>query len=62
MEFVHGSGAALPFDNASFDVVINVESAHTFFLQFDDFAHEARRVLKPGGGWESASRARSPGP
>lgn len=48
LEFVHGEAENLPFAAESFDVVINVESAHCY-LQFDRFVAEVGRVLRPGG-------------
>jgi ubiquinone/menaquinone biosynthesis C-methylase UbiE len=47
-EFVHGSALELPFEDASFEVVVNVESSHVYS---DDrlFFREAHRVLRPGG-------------
>ncbi len=38
----------LPFDDASFDVVINVESSH-LYDDIDGFLIETGRVLRPGG-------------
>jgi ubiquinone/menaquinone biosynthesis C-methylase UbiE len=38
----------LPFENASFDVVINVESSHCY-PDITAFFHEVYRVLRPGG-------------
>lgn len=48
LRFVHGSAEALPFDDASFDVVLNVESSHCY-LRPADFFSEVSRVLKLGG-------------
>ncbi|NAZ85471.1 class I SAM-dependent methyltransferase [Kineococcus indalonis] len=48
LTFVHGDALALPFPDASFDAVVNVESSHCY----DDvpaFLAEVRRVLRPGG-------------
>lgn len=48
LNFVSGDAMNMPFDDNSFDVVINVESAHCY----DDvqrFLREAKRVLRPGG-------------
>lgn len=52
LRFVEGDAEALPFDDESFDVVINVESSHCY-ANMDAFLGEVRRVLKPGGrfGW-----------
>lgn len=47
----HGDATALPFDDASFDVVVSFTMLHhvaTSALQDQVFA-EARRVLRPGG-------------
>jgi ubiquinone/menaquinone biosynthesis C-methylase UbiE len=38
----------LPFSDASFDVVINVEASHCY-PYFPGFLKEVARVLKPGG-------------
>ena len=46
--FVQGDSEALPFPNGSFDVVINVESSHTY-PHFDRFAAEVWRVLRTNG-------------
>ncbi|MGE2721074.1 phthiotriol/phenolphthiotriol dimycocerosates methyltransferase [Mycolicibacterium celeriflavum] len=48
LEFVHGDAEDLPFPAESFDVVINVESAHCY-EHFDRFLAEVARVLRPGG-------------
>ncbi|KUI06196.1 SAM-dependent methyltransferase [Mycobacterium sp. IS-3022] len=48
LEFVHGDAENLPFPAESFDVVINVESAHCY-PHFDRFLAEVARVLRPGG-------------
>lgn len=48
LSFVQGSAEALPFPDAAFDVVINVESCHAYG-NVPAFLNEARRVLKPGG-------------
>jgi len=44
LRFVQGDAMALPFPDASFDVVVNVEASHCY----PDF-REVARVLKPGG-------------
>ena len=46
--FVQGDAQKLPFDEASFDIVLNVESSHRY-PQVDVFLSEVSRVLKPGG-------------
>ena len=38
----------LPFDDESFDAIINVESSHCY-PHIDSFLSEVRRVLAPGG-------------
>jgi SAM-dependent methyltransferase len=48
LEFVQGDAEALPFDDASFDVVLNVESAH-WYPDVGRFLDEVFRVLRPGG-------------
>jgi ubiquinone/menaquinone biosynthesis C-methylase UbiE len=46
--FVPGDSEALPFDDASFDVVLNVESSHCY-TSMERFLGEVARVLRPGG-------------
>jgi ubiquinone/menaquinone biosynthesis C-methylase UbiE len=48
LTFVQGDAENLPFPDASFDIVVNVESSHTY-PHFDRFVAEVRRVLRPGG-------------
>jgi SAM-dependent methyltransferase len=48
LEFRQGDAQALPVADASFDVVLNVESAHCY-RSFDGFLGEVWRVLRPGG-------------
>jgi cytochrome P450/ubiquinone/menaquinone biosynthesis C-methylase UbiE len=48
LEFVHGDAQDLPFDSATFDVVINVEASHGY-PDFPRFLAEVERVLRPGG-------------
>jgi ubiquinone/menaquinone biosynthesis C-methylase UbiE len=48
LRFVHASAEELPFEDASFDVVLNVESSHCY-LRPAAFFSEVARVLKPGG-------------
>ena len=46
--FEAGDAQAMPFADASFDIIINVESS----LNYPDmaaFLHEVQRVLRPGG-------------
>jgi len=45
---VIGNTTALPLASASFDVVVNVESSHSY-KSFIDFVREVRRVLVAGG-------------
>ena len=48
LAFVHGDAQALPFPDASFDVVVNVESSHCY-SSMEAFLAEVCRVLRPGG-------------
>ncbi len=48
LSFQIGDAGALPFEDESFDAVLNVESSHCY-VSMDDFLTETRRVLKPGG-------------
>lgn len=48
LQFVQGDAEALPFEDASFDVVLNVESAH-WYPDVGRFLDEVFRVLRPGG-------------
>jgi ubiquinone/menaquinone biosynthesis C-methylase UbiE len=48
VQFELGDACALPFDAASFDVVLAVESIF-HFRDRRSFLREARRVLRPGG-------------
>jgi len=48
LRFVHGDAEKLPFDDSSVDVLINIESSHTY-PDLGRFLHEAARVLRPGG-------------
>jgi ubiquinone/menaquinone biosynthesis C-methylase UbiE len=48
LSFVHGDAEALPFGDASFDAVVNVESSHCY-ASMAAFLLETRRVLRPGG-------------
>jgi ubiquinone/menaquinone biosynthesis C-methylase UbiE len=48
LEFVEGDASSLPFNNNSYDVIINVESSHCY-PSIPRFLSEVRRVLKPGG-------------
>ncbi len=48
LSFQQGDAEALPFADASFDVVLNVESSHCYG-SLPRFLAEVKRVLKPGG-------------
>ena len=48
LSFVPGDAEALPFDDDSFDAVVNVESSHCY-ASMDKFLTQVKRVLKPGG-------------
>lgn len=48
LTYVQGDAVSLPFEDNSFDVVINVESSHAY-TSFTGFLSEVNRVLKPGG-------------
>jgi len=48
LTFVHGDAESLPFDDESFDAVINVESSHCYG-SMPAFLREVKRVLRPGG-------------
>lgn len=48
LSFVTGDAEALPFADASFDAVLNVESSHCY-PDMPRFLAEVRRVLRPGG-------------
>lgn len=48
LRFVHGDAEDLPFEAATFDAVINVESSHCYGSMFR-FLSEVARVLRPGG-------------
>lgn len=48
LDFEQGDAENLPFDNDTFDVVLNVESSHCYG-SFPRFVKEALRVTRPGG-------------
>ncbi len=48
LRFVRGDAAALPFADAEFDAVTNIESAHCY-PDRREFFRQAHRVLRPGG-------------
>lgn len=48
MNFLKADAQSLPFDDSSFDFVLNVESSHRY-EDMNKFLAEVQRVLKPGG-------------
>lgn len=48
LRFVQGDAQALPFPDAAFDMVVNVESSHCY-PSMTTFVAEVSRVLKPTG-------------
>jgi len=48
LDFVQGDAENLPFDDESFDVLLNVEASHCY-PHFPRFLAEVVRVLRPGG-------------
>lgn len=48
LEFVHGDAQSMPFPDASFDVVLTIESSHCYG-SVPQFLAEVHRVLRPGG-------------
>jgi ubiquinone/menaquinone biosynthesis C-methylase UbiE len=48
LTFIVGDAEHLPFPNARFDAVVNVESSHCYG-HIEKFFAEAARVLRPGG-------------
>jgi ubiquinone/menaquinone biosynthesis C-methylase UbiE len=48
IEFIQGSAEQLPFGDKDFDVVVNIESSHTYG-SVARFLSEVERVLRPGG-------------
>ncbi|GAB7141809.1 phthiotriol/phenolphthiotriol dimycocerosates methyltransferase [Mycobacterium riyadhense] len=48
LDFVQGDAEDLPFDDESFDAVINVEASH-HYPRLPRFLNEVARVLRPGG-------------
>ena len=48
LRFVVGDAEQLPFADATFDVVVNVESSHCYG-NVEKFLREVARVLRPGG-------------
>lgn len=53
LEYRHGDAEALPFPNATFDVVVNVESSFCYG-DLGGFLAEVERVLRPGGDFRLA--------
>lgn len=53
IKFIVGDAEQMPFEKASFDIVVNVESAHCY-PDYDAFLMEVHRVLRPGGVFVSA--------
>jgi SAM-dependent methyltransferase len=48
LSFVPGDAENLPFEDQSFDIILNVESSHCYG-SMSDFLTQVKRVLKPGG-------------
>jgi cytochrome P450/SAM-dependent methyltransferase len=48
LDFVHGDAQNLPFEDQTFDAVLNVEASHGY-PDFSRFLAEVERVLRPGG-------------
>ncbi len=48
LRFLQADAQSLPFEDASFDVVTNIESSHCY-PRLEAFFSEVRRVLRPGG-------------
>lgn len=48
LDFVVGDAERLPFENATFDAVVNVESSHCYG-RMESFVDGVIRVLRPGG-------------
>jgi len=48
LNYVTGNAERIPFDDESFDTVVNVESSHAYGSVANFFA-EVKRVLRPGG-------------
>ncbi len=48
LQFIQGDAEKLPFADATFDAVINVEASHCY-PDFPRFLREVARVLRPGG-------------
>jgi ubiquinone/menaquinone biosynthesis C-methylase UbiE len=48
LRYIQGDAEELPFDDGSVDLLINIESSHTY-PNLNRFFEEVARVLKPGG-------------
>lgn len=48
IHFIRGDAENIPFENDSYDLVVNVESSHCY-INLDRFFHEVYRVLKDEG-------------
>lgn len=48
LTFVCGDALSMPFPDASFDAVVNIESSHCY-EDMGQFIAEVKRVLRPGG-------------
>lgn len=48
LSYQHGNAESLPFEDNSFDVVVNVESSHCYG-SMERFLSEVQRVLRPKG-------------
>ena len=60
LTYVQGDAEEIPFPEASFDVVLNVESCH-HYPSLPTFFTEVERVLKPGGHFCVAFYGEQPG-
>jgi SAM-dependent methyltransferase len=59
LDFVQGDAQNLPFPDASFDAVVNVEASHQY-PHFARFLEEVARVLRPGGHFLYTDSRRAP--
>ncbi len=48
LSFVYGNAENLPFDDGSFDAIVNIESSRDY-CNMNNFLSEVYRVLRPGG-------------
>jgi SAM-dependent methyltransferase len=60
LAFVQGDAEDLPFRDATFDAVVNVEASHCY-PHFPQFLAEVARVLRPGGRLHYADFRFAPG-